>query len=130
MSKRITELPDNGSDDSRDAELSESFHSSIAAARHQLAINERTRTLTRQLAKDWSSYTKARRDDEPTGASPLSTLKVEALASVAALADFHCSMSHQSVANDMEDVGHGWAVDEGFLQAAFTLIFNVDTESF
>jgi hypothetical protein len=94
-----------------------------------MAVTERTKALSKKLHGDWDAYTKEVMGDKPTGACPLSALKIEALASIAALAEFHCNLSRR--AGDLGDgnIAHAWAVDEGFLQSAFTLLTMVDTES-
>jgi len=106
----------------------EELQESLVNARHGLALNERSRAMKQQLSEDWERYRALACEGAETGASPVSLLKLEAMAAIAALADFHCSMSHQLLDGGLELESHGWAVDEGFLNAAFTILTHVNTE--
>ena len=113
----------------QDLPSDEDLQESLVQARHGLALNERARTLQRQLVLDWGTYRQQTEGGADTGASPVSLLKLEALASIAALTDFHCFMAHKCTEQGMHEQAHHWSVDEGFLASAFTVLSQVDTES-
>lgn len=108
----------------------EELQESLVHARHGLALNERSRAVKQQLCEDWERYRIQAAEGSETGASPVSLLKLEAMASIAALADFHCVMSHQLIDAEMHEEAHGWAIDEGYFNAAFTILAHVNTEDF
>lgn len=119
-------MPQSSPEMNQDLPSDEDLHESLVQARHGLALNERARTLQRQLMRDWETYRQRTAD---IGASPISLLKLEALASIAALTDFHCFMAHKCTEEGMHEGAHQWSVDEGFLASAFTVLSQVDTES-
>lgn len=121
-------MPTSNPEPDYDAFSDEELQESLVQARHGLALNERSRAVKQQLAEDWERYRALACEDAETGASPVSLLKLEAMAAIAALADFHCHMSHELLDRGLETESHGWAVDEGFLNAAFTILTHVNTE--
>ncbi|MCE2836874.1 MAG: hypothetical protein LW834_07915 [Cyanobium sp. 49614_E6] len=107
----------------------EDLHLHFAEARHQLAVTERSDALTEQLSADWEAYRQRLLNGQETGASPISLLKIEAMASLRALAGFHCYMAHELIDGGMHDEAHHWAIDEGYLSSAYALLVQVDMES-
>jgi hypothetical protein len=95
--------------------------------RVNLALNERMGQIAEQLSDDWEAWRTAKIDGKATGLSPVAQLKLEALASIAALSDFHCSVAHQLIDAGMHDAAHGWTLDEGALNVAFDVLNGVNT---
>lgn len=100
----------------------------LQEARHNLAVNERADELSAKLSADWEAYRLQRIDKQDTGASPVSLLKIEALAAIRALAGFHCYMAHELIEAQLHEEAHHWAVDEGYLNAAHTVLAEVSVE--
>ena len=105
------------------------LNASLRCARDELTLRSRTRTLCLQLQQDWESYRKARLADADTGSSPVNTLKLEAMAAIAALADFHCCAAHNLNDEGDDEAAHSWSLDEGMLRSAYVLLANIDTET-
>lgn len=104
------------------------LNASLRTVRDELTIRSRTRSLCDQLQQDWEVYRKARLDDADTGSSPVNTLKLEAMAIISALADFHCCTAHHLESDDPE-LAHNWTIDEGVLRSAYILLAHIDTET-
>ena len=122
-------MPRSSPESNHDLPSDEDLQESLTSARHGLALNERARTLQKKLVLDWETYRQRIADGSDVGTSPVSLLKLEALASIAALTDFHCFMADKFAEAGMDEQAHGWAVDEGFLASAFCVLSQVDTES-
>lgn len=105
------------------------LNAQLRSARDELAIRSRTRTLCLQLQQDWEIYRKARLDDADTGSSPVNTLKLEAMAIISALADFHCCAAHGLMEQGEDETAHNWTLDEGMLRAAYIQLAHIDTET-
>ncbi len=123
-------MPSSNPEPDYDPLSDDELHESLVQARHGLALNERSIEVMHKLQHDWTAYRKQCSAGIATGASPVSLLKLEALASIAALSDFHCHMAHCLMEDGSAEEAHGWSVEEGYLNAAFTLLAQIDTESF
>jgi len=99
----------------------------LREARVTMALKARTQRISSQLADEWDEWRAAVEDGRAAGLSPVATLKLEALACIAALSDFHCSMAHQLIDAQMHEAAHGWALDEGALNVAFDVLSGVNT---
>lgn len=105
--------------------LGDSLWQSLAEARVRLAVSDRAESIRKKLHSDLESFGAERRQGMTHGSSPIEALKIEALATVMALAATHCEASQNlAMSGDVEE-SHLWAVDEGFLKAAFSLILSV-----
>lgn len=101
-----------------DNDLSDDFHRKLAIARLRLSVRTRTEEILTSLGKELDENFD---EQQPiTGVIALERIKIEALAHVNALAEIHCRRS--STTNGAES--HFWAVDEGYLRAAFNLILS------
>ena len=105
------------------------LNASLRSARDELTLRSRTRILCEQLQQDWEAYRQARLNDSDTGSSPVNTLKLEAMAAIAALADFHCCCAHHLAEDDDPELAHNWTLDEGMLRSAYVLLAHIDTET-
>jgi hypothetical protein len=122
-------MSDTNPDPDNQAPSDQELHSSLQQIRYNLAVLERARAIKQQLGEDWELYRGLAADDAERGASPVSKLKVEAIATIATLGEFHCRMAHCLAEEGEHRAAHAWAVDEGILQAAGAVLNRVDTES-
>jgi len=101
----------------------------LRGVRDKFIVHNRTKELCLQLKQDWDTYRNDRMSGKETGASPAHALKLEAMAIISALADFHCSCGAQLDAAGAKGPAHNWALDEGKLHAAEMLLSHIDTET-
>jgi hypothetical protein len=102
------------------------LHHGLRAARAGLALQERIAVLQSQLSKDWEAHRQAVQANQATGLSPVGQLKLEALASIAALSNFHCAAAHDLIHAGDHEAAHCWTLDEGALNVAFDVLSGVD----
>lgn len=105
--------------------LSDNLRQSLADARVRLAVANRADVIHDKLRSDLDAFGTELRQGTAKAPSPLEAIKIEALANVMVLARAHCEASNVcAMAGDAEE-SHHWAVDEGFLKSAFSLVASV-----
>ena len=104
------------------------LHHGLRAIRSNLALKERIEALSDQLSRDWEDHRKAVLNGCSTGLSPIAQLKMEAMASIAALSSFHCAVAHDLIDHGDHQAAHAWTLDEGAFNVAFDILSNIDVE--
>ena len=104
------------------------LHHGLRAIRSNLALKERIKALSDQLSRDWDDHRKAVLNGCSTGVSPIAQLKMEAMASIATLSDFHCAVAHGLIDHGDHQAAHAFALDEGAFNVAFDILSNIDVE--
>lgn len=100
-------------------------HQTLRNAQLDFVLNHRISRIKERLLNDIEVYKQAIRDDAPRGLNPLLQAKLEALAILATLADYHCMISHKAIAHGDHEEAHTWAIDEGRLHGAIEIIASV-----
>lgn len=101
-------------------------HATLRNARLDFILNEKINAHKKRLKQECESYSMALKEGKPRGVSPLLLLKIEALAAMATLANYHCMIAHRAIEADDHNAAHVWAVDEGRIHGAIELIASVD----
>lgn len=101
-------------------------HKRLRDARISLSLEQQILETKERFKREATAYEQARKAGQPTGLSPLEQLKLQALAPLFVLAQYHCICSH--IAAEQGDVGasHVWALDEGRLQLLVGTLIEID----
>lgn len=108
-------------------ELAKLFNEELKNRELTTFIDQTVDRIHAEAERRHEAYAKSVKDGtpEPNLISPMQWLKTEALAHLLVLAKAHCVASHRYANLGNEHKAHVWAVDEGSIAAAMTIVQSI-----
>lgn len=100
---------------------------SVKKAQEATCVTERAMQLRTELCGELQAFLKAHRNNEPLPASPLQRLKVECLARLALIADFHKSGLDFELERDPR-AAIRWAIDYETIKRIICELRDIDCQ--